>query len=100
MSEVWAFITRHARLAVEARNGLADSATRNSERGTIHSLRGRLMAYSRGLPGGRNLRVAFAKLESLKQLDDIARTTWPASRPKPATAADLAHSGTPTTLSM
>jgi tRNA-dihydrouridine synthase B len=74
LAEVWAFITRHARLAVEARIRLAEPAARNSERGTMHSLRGRLMAYSRGLPGGRNLRVAFAKLESLAALDDIAAT--------------------------
>ncbi len=72
LAEVWAFITRHARLAVDARSRLVDQADRHSERGTMHSLRGRLMAYSRGLPGGRNLRVAFAKLESLAELDEIA----------------------------
>jgi tRNA-dihydrouridine synthase B len=100
LAEVWGFITRHARLAVAARQRLAEPAARNSERGTIHSLRGRLMAYSRGVPGGRNLRVAFAKLESLAELDDIAANHLAGVLNGPVTDDDLAHSGTATTLSM
>jgi tRNA-dihydrouridine synthase B len=73
LADVWAFIARHARLAVESRTRRAEAAGRTSERGTMHSLRARLMAYSRGLPGGRNLRGKFAAVESLAQLDDIAR---------------------------
>ena len=72
LADVWAFIARHARLAVESRTRRAEAAGRTSERGTMHSLRARLMAYSRGLPGGRNLRGQFAAVESLAQLDDIA----------------------------
>ncbi len=72
LAEVWAFIVRHARLAVAARTSRPEASGRSSERGTMHSLRARLMAYSRGLPGGRNLRGEFAAVESLAQLDDIA----------------------------
>ena len=79
LAEVWSFIVRHASLAVEARAGRAESMGRNSERGTMHSLRSRLMAYSRGVPGGRNLRVQFSQVESLAQLDDIAASHLTAS---------------------
>ena len=72
LTDVWAFIARHARLAVDLRTSRAEAAGRTSERGTMHSLRARLMAYSRGLPGGRNLRGKFAAVDSLAQLDDIA----------------------------
>ena len=72
LADVWAFIARHARLAVECRTRRAEAAGRTSERGTMHSLRARLMAYSRGLAGGRNLRGKFAAVESLAQLDEIA----------------------------
>ena len=89
LGEVWAFITRHARLAVEARQLFADQVGRNSERGTMHSLRGRLMAYSRGLPGGRHLRVAFASLESLNELDDIAAAHLAQFAHEPAGAVAL-----------
>jgi nifR3 family TIM-barrel protein len=97
LADVWAFITRHARLAVADRRRLADAAGRDSECGTMHALRGRLMAYSRGLPGGRNLRVAFSSLESLAQLDDIAAAHLAGSL---SSEMKPAHEETATTLSM
>jgi tRNA-dihydrouridine synthase len=99
LADVWAFIVRHARLAVEARSRLIENATRSSERGTIHSLRARLMAYSRGLPGGRLLRGKFAAVESLAQLDDIAAEHL-AAAPAASASEALVHSGTATTFSM
>jgi nifR3 family TIM-barrel protein len=59
----WAFIRRHCVLAVERRG---------AERSAIHSMRTRLMAYSRGMPGARDLRLRFSHVESLAGLDVIA----------------------------
>jgi nifR3 family TIM-barrel protein len=61
--ERWAFIVEHCRLEV---------ARRGDERRAIHSMRARLMAYSRGLPHGRHLREQFARVESVAQIEDIA----------------------------
>ena len=58
----WAFIRRHCAMAIEARG---------AERPAMHSMRTRLMAYSRGMPGARDLRTHFAAVESLGQLDEI-----------------------------
>lgn len=90
LAEVWAFIARHARRAVEVRVSRPEAGGRNSERSTMHSLRARLMAYSRGLPGGRNLRGKFAAVESLAQLDDIAaeHITWTESAAATALLAE------------
>lgn len=59
----WAFIRRHCRLMVERRG---------SETAAMHSMRSRLMAYSRGMPGAKNLRLAFQSVSSLAELDGIA----------------------------
>lgn len=58
----WELVRRHCILAIE---------TRGAERPALHSLRARLMAYSRGMPGAKALRNQFANVESLAQLDDI-----------------------------
>lgn len=63
--ERWGFIRRHCVLASE-------SSRYGGERQTMQAMRARLMAYSRGLPGGKNLRVQFSSVESLMQLDEIA----------------------------
>ncbi len=55
-------------------------ARRGDERRAMHSLRARLMAYSRSLPHAKALRTAFAKLESLTQLEDLASTSMETSR--------------------
>lgn len=61
----WAFMLRHCRLAMET--GRFDS-----ERGLVQSLRSRLMAYSKGLPGGRLLRTRFCHVQSMTELEEIA----------------------------
>jgi len=63
LEERWTWIRRHCELAVERRG---------SETAAMHSMRSRLMAYTRGLPGSRQLRLAFSKVETLEGLDAIA----------------------------
>jgi len=58
----WELVRRHCVLAIEARG---------AERPALHSLRARLMAYSRGMPSAKVLRGQFANVESLAQLDEI-----------------------------
>ena len=61
----WDFILKHCRLAIA-------HPRRGAEIPTMHSLRARLMAYSRGLPGARDLRNRFAHVSTLAELEDIA----------------------------
>jgi nifR3 family TIM-barrel protein len=63
LEEKWTFIRRHARLAVE-RSG--------AEIPTLHSMRARLMAYSRGMPDAKHLRNRFSQVSTLADLDAIA----------------------------
>lgn len=63
LSEQWAFIRRHCQLVVQERG---------AERPAMHSMRARLMAYSRGMPAARDLRHRFAALESMAELDAVA----------------------------
>ena len=58
-------ISRHMRMATEwGRYG--------DERHTCMAMRSRLMAYSRGLIGGRHLRQKFSHVSSITELEDIA----------------------------
>jgi len=61
--EKWALIKRHCDLAV-AECGIEDLAMR--------SMRGRLMAYSKGLPGSKALREKFQHVETLSEVGEIA----------------------------
>jgi len=63
LEEQWAFIRRHCVLAIEKRG---------AERPAMHSMRARLMAYSRGMPSAKQLRTRFSHVETLAELDDIA----------------------------
>ena len=63
IGEKWTFIRRHARLAV-GRSG--------AEIPTMHSMRARLMAYSRGMPDAKHLRNRFSQVSTLADLDTIA----------------------------
>ena len=65
LEERWSFIRRHCALAI-------NSNRYGSELNTMQAMRSRLMAYSKGLPGGKHLRVQFTKVESLAGLEDIA----------------------------
>jgi nifR3 family TIM-barrel protein len=67
LEEKWAFIQRHARAVVSA-----SIAGGRSEQPAMHSLRARLMAYSRGMPGGRHLRGRLQSVSSLSELETIA----------------------------
>ncbi len=65
MEERWALMIRHCRLAVAyGRYG--------DEGRTLQAMRSRLMAYSRGMRGGRMLRPKFGQVESIAELEDIA----------------------------
>ena len=63
-AEKWALIRRHCELAV-AECGVEDLAMR--------SMRGRLMAYSKGLPGSKQLREKFQQVSTLREVEEIAR---------------------------
>ncbi len=64
LEKQWAYIERHCRLAVEKRG---------AERPALHSMRTRLMAYSRGMPDAKGLRSRFSVMETLEELAAIAR---------------------------
>ena len=73
----WAHIARHCALHV---------ARRGDEVAAMHSMRSRLMAYSRGMPDAKALRAKFSHVGSLAELDDIAAENL-AHHPEPALAA-------------
>ncbi len=74
MEQQWDFIRRHCRLAVEARG---------AERQALHAMRARLMAYSRGMPSGKQLRIRFQHVSNLSELDEIAEWSIEESRKSP-----------------
>ena len=63
MQERWSIILRHCRLAIEDW-GVEDHAMR--------SMRSRLMAYTKGFPGSKQLREKFQHVSSLAELTAIA----------------------------
>ncbi len=63
-AEKWALIQRHCELAVEE-CGNEDIA--------IRSMRGRLMAYSKGLPASKQLREKFQHVSTLAGVEEIAQ---------------------------
>jgi len=63
--ERWKMIRRHCELAIE-------SNRYGSELKTMQAMRSRLMAYSRGLVGGKMLRMKFCHVSSIAELEDIA----------------------------
>ena len=62
--EKWELIQRHCELAV-AECGIEDLAMR--------SMRGRLMAYSKGMPASKSLRERFQQVSTLASVAEIAR---------------------------
>ncbi|MCF6312199.1 MAG: tRNA dihydrouridine synthase DusB [Verrucomicrobiales bacterium] len=65
LQDRWFLILRHVRLSIEwGRYG--------NELQTLRSMRSRLMAYSRGFPAGKPLRLRFSQVSSLKELEEIA----------------------------
>lgn len=85
MANPWIFTEVHAALtgtphtppSLEERWGLVrrhcteEVAERNDERNAIQGMRARLMAYTRGLPGGRALRGRLSTVSSLMELDGL-----------------------------
>jgi tRNA-dihydrouridine synthase B len=63
IEERWSHILRHCRMAV---------AETDSERHAMSAMRGRLMAYSKGMPGGRTLRAELQQVSSVAQLKAIS----------------------------
>jgi tRNA-dihydrouridine synthase B len=63
LEEQWNHIVRHCEMAV---------AEGDSEPHTLASLRGQLMAYSRGMPGGRQLRSRLQQITYLEQVRALA----------------------------
>jgi tRNA-dihydrouridine synthase B len=59
----WELIKRHCQLAVREWG---------AEESAIRSMRARLMAYSRGFPGGKNLREKFQHVSTLSEIAQIA----------------------------
>lgn len=65
MHDRWLLILRHVRLNIEwGRYG--------DELQTLRSMRSRLMAYSKGFPAGKALRLRFSHVSSLTELEEIA----------------------------
>ena len=60
----WALVRRHCKLAIGS-NRYGD------ERHTMMAMRSRLMAYSRGLVGGKLLRTKFSSVTSLDHLEEL-----------------------------
>jgi tRNA-dihydrouridine synthase B len=65
LEERWAFMIRHARL-------LIDWGKFPSERHAMQAMRSRLMAYTKGMRGGKPLRQRLSVVGSLMELEDIA----------------------------
>jgi tRNA-dihydrouridine synthase B len=63
IEERWSHILRHCRMAV---------AEGDTEKSTMAAMRGRLMAYSKGMPGGRGLRAELQQVSSVAQVKAIS----------------------------
>lgn len=63
LTEQWAWILNHCRLHV----------AQGEERPKMHAFRARLMAYTKGMPGGRWLRTCVQGVESVAELESLAR---------------------------
>jgi tRNA-dihydrouridine synthase B len=59
------FMLKHCRMVVERRK-------HGDELQTMRSMRSRLMNYTKNLPGGKHLRIRFAHITSVMELEDIA----------------------------
>ena len=73
----WTHIRRHCALHI---------ARRGDESSAMHSMRSRLMAYSRGMPEAKALRAQFSHVSTLAELDAIAAQNL-THHPEPALAA-------------
>ena len=67
LAERWEMVVGHCRLAVARRR-------HGGERAAMAAMRARLMAYTRGMEGGRGLRGQLSHVASVAELEDIAAT--------------------------
>jgi nifR3 family TIM-barrel protein len=65
LTDRWSLIRRHCRMALE-------SGRYGGELHTFQSMRTRLMAYTKGVVGGKHLRAHFCKVASMMELEQIA----------------------------
>lgn len=70
LGERWDLVRRHCR----------EEVARRGEIHGMHGMRGRLMAYTRGMPAARPLRAELSKVETLMQLDGIIESHLETSR--------------------
>jgi tRNA-dihydrouridine synthase B len=63
IEERWSHILRHCRMA---------TAELASEKHAMAAMRGRLMAYSKGMPGGRALRAELQQVSSVAEVEAIS----------------------------
>jgi nifR3 family TIM-barrel protein len=71
-AEKWVLIQRHCELAVDECRQNGPSPT-DAEDLAMRSMRGRLMAYSKGMPAGKLLREKFQHIRTLAEVAEIAR---------------------------
>jgi tRNA-dihydrouridine synthase B len=79
LEEKWAHILRHCRMAV---------AENEAEEFTMASMRGRLMAYSKGMPNGRPLRSELQQVTRIAQLEQIRERHLRESKEEAEVAVD------------
>lgn len=63
LADRWDLVLRHAR----------EEVARRGELHGMRGMRGRLMAYTRGLPGGRHLRGELSEVSTLTELEALGR---------------------------
>ena len=63
LADRWDLVFRHAR----------EEVARRGELHGMKGMRGRLMAYTRGLPGGRHLRGELSSVSTLTELEELGR---------------------------
>ena len=71
LEDRWNLVLRHCRLALDS-DRYGKGRRPGHERHVLTAMRSRLMAYTKGLPGGKHLRQKLAQVTSLAQLEDIA----------------------------
>lgn len=79
LEEKWAFLIHHCAKEIEWWGG--------HELQAMKAMRARLMAYTRGMPGGARLRESLQRIESLQQLQLVAQCHQAGSPAQDARAA-------------
>ncbi len=79
LEERWALMLRHCRMAVA-------HEVRGAERTTMHAMRARLMAYTKGMPDSRQLREAMSQVSSVADVEVLAQRSLERSVQKMAAA--------------